>query len=275
MLKRNKNWLAIICGDTGSGKSFAALMIACLLSKRFNIDFVVFSAEEFMALVNSGRLKAGDIILFDEAGVGIPSREWWTISNKMINYVLQTFRHKNLGVIFTTPDFSFIDIQTRKLFHNYIETVTVNRKKNYCEVKWFELQHNPRFDKLYFKFPRIVENGEIKIVERVQINKPPEKLIAAYELKKMMFTKKLNIDAEKGIQRARQSTEKFFITPAQLREKAAEILANKERFTKFWHGQEIVDLDLVMTEFDVGSITARKIKKLAEKQLQLANLTKT
>jgi len=57
--RQNKNWLAIVCGETGGGKSYSALTIAEVIDPEFSIDRVVFSAEEFMALLNSGDCTPG------------------------------------------------------------------------------------------------------------------------------------------------------------------------------------------------------------------------
>lgn len=198
--KQNKNWLVIICGETGSGKSYSALRIAEMLDKDFSVERVVFSITEFMTLLNSGKLKRGNVIIFDEAGVGIASREWYSARNKMINYVLQTFRHLNLAVIFTTPDFGFVDTQTRKLFHSYIETQRINKEKKAVRVKWFELQKNPRYGKMYFKYPRIRKSGgTFHKINKVYIKKPSRGLVNAYERKRTRFSLNLREEIEKDI----------------------------------------------------------------------------
>jgi len=71
LLKLNKNFLACCVGPPGSGKSFAMMRIAEILDPEFNIDRVVFSSEQFRQLLNSGTLKPGSFIVWDEAGVGV------------------------------------------------------------------------------------------------------------------------------------------------------------------------------------------------------------
>ena len=85
---RNQNWLAIICGEPGSGKSYAALSIAEKIGGNIT---VVFSPKQFMEAVNSGDLKKGDTLIFDEAGVGLAARDWNSKLNKLLGSVLQTF----------------------------------------------------------------------------------------------------------------------------------------------------------------------------------------
>jgi len=123
------------------------------------------------------------MIVFDEAGVGMPAREWFSISNKMIGYILQTFRHQNLGVIFTTPDFSFIDVQARKLFHSYFETSMIDRQKNCAVLKWMNISVSPRYGKIYFIYPVIQQDYHRMKLKRINIPHPSQELTTAYEMK--------------------------------------------------------------------------------------------
>jgi len=264
--RKNKNWLAIVCGETGSGKSFSALRLGEMIDPEFSIDNVVFRIEDFMRLLNSKKLKKGSVIIFDEAGVGIPAREWYTISNKAINYVLQTFRHKNLGVIFTTPDFSYIDAQTRKLFHNYIETVSIDFKKEYVKVKFFQIQFNPRYGKVYWHYSITKVNGRVKTIHKTNIKKPSKELIQAYEKKKKQFTETLNIEVEDMVKLVREKQQKVFLTPEDI---AKSVLKKPKDYIKEHKGREYVDLDLIMIDFKVGRVKGMQAKKIAERQLEL------
>ena len=112
-----------------SGKSYCALSMAKQLDKRFTMDNVVFTPEELMNLVESDKLKKGSVIVWDEAGVGISHRSWQSQTNKLINYLLQTFRHRNFILIFTSPHLDFIDASTRKLFHAQFQTKEIDYGK--------------------------------------------------------------------------------------------------------------------------------------------------
>ena len=50
-IKKNQNYMLLITGGTGSGKSYSAIEIALDMDKTFNIDRVVFTAIEFMNLL--------------------------------------------------------------------------------------------------------------------------------------------------------------------------------------------------------------------------------
>lgn len=228
IIRRNKNLLIIICGGTGSGKSYCALTIAKMIDPDFDVKTrVVFTVESFMELLNSGKLRKGSTIVWDEAGVGIPSREWYSISNKAISYVLQTFRHLNLCVIFTTPSFDYIDKQTRLLFHVYIETVKIIYEKNRVIVKVFENQFNPAMGKEYKKYFWI---GGVK-KERFNIGKPTKQMVKDYEEIKKIFSRKLRMEVQKDVQQFRQKERQKRVTNKELLAILYEIKATGDRPT--------------------------------------------
>jgi len=212
IVRRNKNLLIIICGSTGSGKSYCALTIARMISPKFNVTkHVVFNVEDFMELLNSGTLKRGSVVVWDEAGVGIPAREWWTISNRAINYVLQTFRHLNLCVIFTTPSFDYIDKQTRLLFHVYIETVRIDFERQVVVTKIFENTFNPRAGKPFRKYYWF--NG-VKMI-RHNIGKPTKQMVKEYEQLKHEFSLSLRITVEKDVRAVKDKERRMKLTDAE------------------------------------------------------------
>lgn len=231
IIRLNRNLLIIICGGTGSGKSYCALTVAYLIDPSFDVKTrVVFDVESFMALLNSGKLKKGSVIIWDEAGVGIPAREWYTISNKAISYVLQTFRHLNLCVIFTTPSFDYIDKQTRLLFHVYIETVRINYEDKRVRVKVFENQFNPAMGKEYKKYFWI---GGVK-KERFNIGIPTKQMIKDYEEMKMEFSRKLRSEVQKDVKTFRDKERKKRITNEEILTVLYKKKAEDDRPTLAW-----------------------------------------
>ena len=202
--RRNQNWLAVFLGETGSGKSYGAMHVANYIDKNFTIKNVVFTPRQFLERLNSGELKKGACIVFDEAGVGLPSREWYSVQNRLLSYVLQTFRHKNIACIFTVPNISFIDVAMRRLFHAFIETISIDYENKICITKYFLSGHKPSDKSGDFirRYPRIrLENGELVKVTRFNCKYPELKLVRAYEKKKKEYTNQLNLDAQAGIEK--------------------------------------------------------------------------
>lgn len=196
-IKHNKNFLCAITGPTGSGKTYSSLRIAEVLDPTFNAERIVFTPKEFIDVLNNGELKSGSVVVFDEAGVSLNNRQWQSLANNLIQFVLQTFRHKNYIVLFTAPDFGFIDKSSRKLFHSYMETKGINFTKKKCMLKPFMLQINQRNGDVYYKYLTAVVPGigESKI-ESMAVGLPSEQLIKDYEVRKTNFTNTLNSDIE-------------------------------------------------------------------------------
>ena len=200
LLKRNKNCLILVAGETGSGKSYAAMRIGQMIDPDFSIKNVVFSPMEFMEVLKKPWIKAGSCVVFDEAGVGIPSRDWYTIQNKMVGFVMQTFRHMNLAVIFTVPNISFIDIQLRNLFHMYLEPRSISYKNKTCSLLVFYLRQWPRSERVVPIHPRLRTPDKwstIGCITRIKawtVELPHDKIISHYENKKLKFSQKLRTE---------------------------------------------------------------------------------
>ncbi len=202
-----KNFLCCITGPTGSGKSWSALSICNQVDPSFNPSRIVFSMKELMNLVNRGDLKSGSAILWDEAGIDLSNRNWQSLVNKSINYLLQTFRHKRLVLIFTVPYMDFLDTNSRKLFHAEILTQKINFKKKVVKTKAYLMQYNPRNKKFYYKYLRVKTKKGIAPITIYNIEAPPTWLIDSYEDLKTKFTSKLNLDIEQQLKEAEPSNE--------------------------------------------------------------------
>ena len=112
----------------------------------FDISRVVFGADEFINLLNTDEsLVKGSVIMWDEAGVGMPAREWYSLSNRIISYVVQTFRVKGYILIMTTPSLKYIDSQIRALFHGIAEMIDPSVSSGrFGWAKYMDLFHDPK-----------------------------------------------------------------------------------------------------------------------------------
>jgi len=198
-------------GGTGLGKSWGAGRECEIIDPNFinNIkehgikSVVAFGkAQDYLKMIDTGIedriLKRGSMCMFDEAGVGVPAREWYKEQNKDFSYVSQTFRSSNIGTIFTTPDISFIDSQPRKLFHDYQKAIKVLLDKKMVKVQPFIMENNPRMGKIYYKYPRF---HAVKI-KRLYIGKPNKIFINEYEPAKEAFNKSLRKESIKAGEKA-------------------------------------------------------------------------
>ncbi len=199
VMKRNKNFIMLFVGATGSGKSYSALRLAEMLDPTFTIDRVKFKAKDFMDCINdlvkrseAGEEIKGRVILWDEFGVEHNAREFMTISNRVINYFFQTSRHLNLIVIMTVPLLSFIDSATRKLMHSVAEMCGINQREKTATVKVKMMQTNVMTGKEYPKYLRYKKDGKQRVSKKLKFKLPSKQLLANYENNKKAFTTKLN-----------------------------------------------------------------------------------
>jgi len=191
-IKKNKNFLGFISGQTGSGKSWSTISICEQLDENFNENNIVFSGLELMKLINSGKLKRGSAICFEEVGVEMNNKNWASVTNKMLNYLIQTFRHRGFILIMNSPYMDFVDSSVRKLFHAEMSTVGIDFKQKLCKIKPQLIQYNGRIKKYYYKRLKVITKKGVIPIQFWNVEKPSQKIIKIYEKKKKDYTDNLN-----------------------------------------------------------------------------------
>ncbi|GAH77020.1 unnamed protein product, partial [marine sediment metagenome] len=103
-IERNQNFLCCVTGGTGSGKSYSTLREGEVLDPDFDVDNVCFEPKQLMDLINgiTKKLKRGSFILYDEVQVSHGHLDYRSMQSKMINSLLQTFRHRNFILFMTS-----------------------------------------------------------------------------------------------------------------------------------------------------------------------------
>jgi len=184
------NYLAMMTGKHRVGKSISTCWFSHLLDKTFWNDFenrVVYTAEQFMEALESLRKKKiiGGAVVWDEAGVGIPSREWYKMSNRAINYAIQVFGYLRPIIFFVTQDMTYIDSQPRKLFHNFF--VARRATVSYNIVTPYDVSYDKKTGKIYYYHPRFKQrlpNGAYSkkyVLDSIILPRPPAKFIERYD----------------------------------------------------------------------------------------------
>ncbi len=275
-MKQNKNNLISIVGKTGSGKTWSAISICEIMSEMdgvpFSIDHVVFSLRELMDLINSGKLKRGSKLVFDEPQVSISAREFQSEANKVFNYLLSTFRHQNLTLFFCTPFETLLDKNTRRLFHARFETMSINRNKKTCRLKprfieYSDFKPEPYRKQLIINYKD--GNGKSKSQKLFywDVPKPSEELIKRYEEKKLNFTTNLNKNIstrlkkfdESGNSLTAEQVEDVTIRKplTKIQERTMKVFANIKENNKFETAKKLLG---------VSKSTIHKNKTLAERK---------
>lgn len=193
LIVKNKNVLGANLGPTGSGKSYRDLRMAELWYKyyfkeEFPVEHICFGVTQVMELISSGKLRKGDIIIFEESGVNLGNLDFQNKVSKMFTYVLQSFRSMNIAIFFNLPYFSMLNKSARMLLHYTFESMEIDhaRELNICKPKF--LQVNQVTGKIYPKYQKrtIPKVGNIK-VKRLGFSLPSDYIIEAYEKKKLQF----------------------------------------------------------------------------------------
>lgn len=124
VLTKDRDWVCVIDGEEGSGKSVLAQQIAMYLDPTFNMDRIVFNSDDFLKIIKDPKTKKGSAIVLDEAFAAANSRSSLTEVNRAMIGVATEMRQKNLFVIFCIPSFFDLDKyfalwRCRALFHVY------------------------------------------------------------------------------------------------------------------------------------------------------------
>lgn len=199
LIENNRNIISAELGGTGTGKSYRDLRKAELwyeyyFKEKFPIENICFGVAEVMKILSEGKLRKGEVIVFEEAGVNLGARDWQSKISKMFNYILQSFRSMNLALFMNLPYLSMLDKQARNLLHYYSESVEIDkeRSKNIC--KPFFLQVAQSSGKPYRHYPKVFFNGRNIKLKRFEWSMPGQYLVDNYEQRKKEYLKKLTTD---------------------------------------------------------------------------------
>jgi len=105
--KQNYDGFVLVTGREGFGKSTLAMQLALFCDPKFNIDKVVFTAEQFLEAVETGDRYS--VIVFDETMGYLSSRNGMSKFNKVLIKVMSEMRSKNLFVFLCIPNFFMMD----------------------------------------------------------------------------------------------------------------------------------------------------------------------
>lgn len=107
-IKKDWDYLFIIDGEVGSGKSVFAQLLAWYCSDGdFSLDQICFDPKQFKQAVL--KAKKYQAIIFDEAFRGLSARAAMTQTNRIIVSMLQEIRQKNLFVFVVLPSIWDVD----------------------------------------------------------------------------------------------------------------------------------------------------------------------
>lgn len=124
VVSKDWDWVMLIDGGEGAGKSVIAQQGAHEVDPTINLERITFTPEEFKtAVINAKKYQA---IIYDEAYTGLSSRGTMSDINKTLVSMLAEIRQKNLFVFIVMPTFFDLDRyvaiwRSRGLIHVYTD----------------------------------------------------------------------------------------------------------------------------------------------------------
>ena len=128
VLEKDFDFVTIIDGREGSGKSVLAQQVGAYLDPNFSLNNIVFTSEQFIAKIKDPKVKKGSCIILDEAFNAINSRASMSEVNRSMGAVATEMRQKNLFIIIVLP--SFFDLDKQFAIHRSSSLIHVYLKNN-------------------------------------------------------------------------------------------------------------------------------------------------
>ncbi len=259
MWAEDNNVMFTCVGDTGDGKSMAALRMGEVIDPNFSIDNVAFDIVEFLKLVMDDSFGQGSVIILEEASVEASAMEWHSVSNKVFRQVLDTWRHQNRMAIITLPSFMALDKGARRRTSGIVEMQEAKAWKGYSQGKYKRADYNNIDDHFSTPFPHL-EGMKRKWI---RFSLPSEELREDYDKAKEDYTEGLNESLLEELLEERGEDEDGNAKPEGAKEIGEDILHEHgvEEFVKEVNGgQRYVDRDMIELEYDIGGRKSKKVK---------------
>jgi hypothetical protein len=256
--------IVTITGPQGSGKSYSGLYLATSVlantGQKFNIKNVAFTIEEFFELYNdTARTPPGSYILFEEIGVNVNSKDSMTKISKIFTKISQTFRYRQLLIIFTAPDLGFIDVSLRKQMHWWLETIEWNKKNKICTLKPWIVSNQQRTGDIWYMYPINDVGNQVVEMRIPELN--PE-IAKRYEVIQREYKDGLGRTAAQDVDDLKEKT---------VLSKGSLFMKQVELFGKYKEeGMLVKDIEVKM---DISNKTASNLSK-KWKEIQLNLLSK-
>ena len=140
--KDDMDYVMVIDGQEGSGKSALSSQVASYVDPSFNESRMCLTPRDFMEGITSA--KKGQAVIFDESFTGLGSRYALSEVNKLMIQMMMEMRKKNLFVILNIPSVFYLEKyvclhRARALLHVYMKNGKRGRYLIYNQSKLKQL----------------------------------------------------------------------------------------------------------------------------------------
>jgi ABC-type dipeptide/oligopeptide/nickel transport system ATPase component len=259
---KNEHFMGVIVGREGSGKSHTALSICRTVDPTFDADRVFFDPADLVEAFRDDELGEGNMVMLDEAGVGLGRRSWYEKEQVLLNQTLQTVRDENMGVLYTLPRLSELDSQTVGRLHALLAMKEKHPQEGWASVSYKNVDPTRETvdGKVYRKYPRMNIDGRKHRITSIGIKRPPADLADAYEERKAEFKKGLY---EQVIE-AHDDTDDETTDPKAIAQTIADEGVDAVVSTNNQNGKPYINKDLIRVEYDISHSDARAVKSMLE-----------
>jgi hypothetical protein len=209
------NSIILILGARGIGKTYLAMKIAETLSEKmhnlsFTADDVVFDLAEILARIkyHEDNKEKWAWIIFDEAGLEVAARDFMQDINKIMSYVMQSFRHTKINLVICLPHPDMVDLHVRNMADFWIDMKGRGKARVY-KTKLITFRSG-------VKTPLFctIENASLA----------SEALCIAYEEKRKAYLDKKYAEYLAETQRRKESMERLVANTAEHQREVLEII---------------------------------------------------
>jgi len=260
----NEHFMGAVVGREGSGKSHSALKLARTVDPDFTADDVFFDPQDLLEAFDSDDYGKGNVIILDEAGVGLGNRSWYDKEQILLNQTLQTVRDDNMGVLFTLPRLEELDSQTIGRLHAFVEMLETYPDEGWALSKWknISLSRDGRGDD-WKKYTKLRAGGVKKRITRFAIPAPPSELVANYEEQKEAFKAELYEEAISAYDDDEPDEQP---EPDEVAEEILDGDLDDYLSEHGGNGRTYVDHELIRSDFDLTHRDAKAVKKIIERE---------
>lgn len=206
---------AVICGRRGAGKSRTLVEMARILDRktddtpRFKMENVCFSPQDFADKLVSN-MPRGTVIILDDAGIALYSKEALTKIVRRLGKILQSIRTKHYIILMSLPMFKMLEGHTRLMTPVFLDIVGRDEKRKQNLVKFQNLDVSTftgdiyrrtltkKVQKKHYLFDLPVQERE---ADTLRIDKPPKPIDDDYERHKEAFLRPWREEEAKAIKR--------------------------------------------------------------------------
>jgi len=295
--REDKDCVGVFIGERGGGKSTSAISWGYKLDRdqktkesRFflpddlvpkelklrhgeKMPRVVFRASDFMKLVSDYDLPAGSVIVLEEVGLMMDSREALSKTNRMLKKTFESIRSKNLIVFLTVPTLGSFDVGVRRSLTMLFDCqgISVINNKKYCRNRIITIQANSKTGKIYHHGIRWKEDSNFpKRLSWVNVPKPPDYIYKPYFRAKELYQRETyrNFNEElKAIDNYLGDVDEYVKPKKQNNESIIEkILQTPTKFFDYNKNKFVVPM--IEMELGIGYGQAYKIKSYLDFQVK-------